>query len=164
VTINKVLAAAKADIDTAYKEGANNKNKFGDWQGIPNQPWCASAVSFWFNLGDSVKLVAAQSKSKGFWSCDAGLKWFAKNGQLVSIEQAQPGDVVFFQFDTDAEPEHVGIVVTNQVEKKILICFEGNTCADGATGSQANGNGAYKKKRPYGRVLAVCRPRWDAVK
>ena len=90
MTPNKVLAAAKADVDTGYQEGENNKNKFGDWQGIPNQPWCASAVSFWFNLGSSVKLVAAQSKSKGFWSCDAGLKWFAKKGQVVPVGPAVP--------------------------------------------------------------------------
>lgn len=164
MTPNKMLAAAKADIDTGYREGENNKNKFGDWQNIPNQPWCASAVSYWFNQAGAVKLVAAQSKTKGFWSCDAGLKWFAKNGQLVSIEQAQPGDVVFFQFDTDAEPEHVGVVYVNQPDKKTLITFEGNTCPDGSSGSQANGNGAYKKKRPYAKVMAVCRPTWDTLK
>ena len=80
---------------------------------------------------------------------------FAKKGQLVPVGQAEEGDIVFFQFDDDAQPDHVGIVFKN--DGKNLICLEGNTSGDGK-GSQSNGDGAFKKKRPYKMVMAVVRP------
>ena len=70
---------------------------------------------------------------------------------------AQPGDIAFFQFDDDAEPDHVGIVVRNNPVRKILVCIEGNTSGN-TKGSQANGDGVYRKKRPYKYVMAVARP------
>ena len=111
-------------------------------------------VSWVYNKAGLSKTVAA-STSKGFASCDAGLKWFAKKDKLVPIGQAQPGDIAFFQFDTDAQPDHVGIVVKNR--GKFLYCIEGNTSPN-SKGSQSNGGGVYRKKRPYSLVMAVARP------
>lgn len=155
---DEVVAAAKKFVDEKYKEGENNDTIMGKWFGLNHQPWCAMFVSYCFNQAKVVDLVAAQGK-KGFASCAAGMRWFAKHKQLVPVGQAQAGDVVFFQFDADADPDHVGIVVSND-GKGTLITYEGNTCADGAKGSQANGDGAYKKKRPYAKVMAVARPAW----
>jgi len=154
----KVLAIAKKFVDEAYAEEGDNLTIMGKWYGLNGQPWCAMFVSYCFDQAGLVQLVAAQSK-KGFASCDAGLKYFAKNNQLVPVGQAQPGDIVFFQFDQDAEPDHVGIVYSN--DGKNLVCFEGNTSGD-TKGSQSNGGGAYKKKRPYSLVMGVVRPKWPA--
>jgi cell wall-associated NlpC family hydrolase len=109
----------------------------------------------YYKVGAS-KLIAA-SGAKGFASCDAGLKWFSKKDRLVPIGDAKPGDIVFFQFDDDAQPDHVGIVIKNNTKLKRLVCIEGNT-SPSTKGSQANGGGVYKKKRPYSLVLAVARP------
>ena len=155
-----VVAIAKAKVDAKYKEGVNNDTKYGKWYGLNNQPWCAMYVSWCFKEAGLSKLVAASS-SKGFASCDAGLKWFAKKGQIVPVGKAQAGDIVFFQFDEDAQADHVGIVVKNNKKLKRLVCLEGNTAADGS-GSQSNGDGAYKKKRPYAKVMGVARPAWNA--
>ena len=111
-------------------------------------------VSWVFYKAGALPLVTASTK-KGFASCDAGLKWFAKRNQLVPVGQAQPGDIAFFQFDTDAQPDHVGIIVKNN--GKNLICIEGNTSPN-RKGSQSNGGGVYRKKRPYSVVMAVARP------
>ena len=32
-----------------YTEGPNNDTKYGDWYGLPNQPWCAMFVSWCAN-------------------------------------------------------------------------------------------------------------------
>lgn len=111
-------------------------------------------VSWIFYKADALKYVKA-SGAKGFASCDAGLKWFTKKDALVPIGQAQPGDIAFFQFDDDAQPDHVGIVVKNR--KGHLYCIEGNTSPN-KKGSQSNGGGVYRKKRPYSVVMAVARP------
>lgn len=137
-----------------YEEGTNNDTKYGKWYGLNHQPWCAMFVSWVYQKAGLSKSVAATS-AKGFASCDAGLKWFSKRNQLVPIGQAQPGDIAFFQFDDDAQPDHVGIVVKNR--KGHLICIEGNT-SPSKKGSQSNGGGVYRKKRPYSLVMAVARP------
>lgn len=153
-----VVDAAMVYVNAGYQEKPNNDTIFGKWYGLNNQPWCAMFVSKCFDEAGVVKLVAASGR-KGFASCDAGLKWFAKNNQLVPVGDAQPGDVVFFQFDDDAQPDHVGIVVKNNTKLKRLVCAEGNTAGD-AKGSQSNGDGVYLKKRSYSLVMGVARPKY----
>jgi len=157
---NQVLAAAKKEVDAAYKEGANNDNKYGTWYGINHQPWCAMFVSWCFDQAGSTELHNIQTK-KGFHNCDAGLAYFKKRGQLVETKDAQPGDIVFFNLDANAATsEHVGIVYVNQVDKNNLVTFEGNTT--NSTAINANGDGCYKMNRAYGsRIAGIARPQWS---
>lgn len=145
-----------AQLEIGYQEGPNNQTKYGKWYGLDNNPWCAMFVSWCFDKAGLAPYVAASSK-KGFASCDAGLKWFAKKGLLVPIGEAREGDIAFFQFDDDAQPDHVGIVLKNKKKRKILTCIEGNT-SSGKAGSQANGDGVYQRDRAYSFVMAVARP------
>lgn len=154
-TAKDVIAHAKKFVDEKYAEEGDNLTIMGKWYGLNGQPWCAMFVSYCFYLAKALDLIKMTGK-KGFASCDAGLKAFAKAGMLVPVGQAQAGDIVFFQFDKDKEPDHVGFVVRN--DGKNLICFEGNTTPDGVKGSQANGGMATKKKRPYSLVMGVARP------
>lgn len=161
-TAAEVLAKAKAYIDAKYVETGENITIFGKWYGLQGQPWCAMFVSKCFNEADASHLIAAQSK-KGFASCNLGWQWFVKNKRTVAVGQAQPGDIVFFNFDTNPHTtEHVGIVVSN--DGKNLITYEGNTSPEKSRGSQANGGGAYRRKRPYGLVMGVARPDWNKPK
>jgi len=150
----KLIEIAKAEL--GYQEGPNNDTKYGKWYGLNFQPWCAMFISWVFDQAGEVKAVAASGK-KGFASCAAGLAWFSKRNKLVPIGQAKAGDIAFFQFDDDAQPDHVGIVVKNDKLTKTLVCIEGNTSGN-KQGSQANGDGVYRKKRPYKYVMAVARP------
>lgn len=154
--MNKVLEEAAKYV--GYQEGANNNTTFGKWFGLNNQPWCAMAVSkIYFDAGDILS-VAPKTKRKGFASCDEWLKYLAKNNQLVPVGQAQPGDLVFYQFDTDAQPDHVGIVQSNNKRFKTINAYEGNTSGN-SKGSQSNGDGFYLKKRGYGTIMAIARPK-----
>jgi cell wall-associated NlpC family hydrolase len=152
--MNNIVGTAYEEL--GYAETGDNDTKFGKWYGMNNQPWCAMFVSWVFHKIGEGKKVNASSK-KGFASCDAGLKWFAKKGKLVPVGQAQEGDIVFFQFDTDAQPDHVGIVVKNNIKRQRLVCIEGNTSPDNK-GSQSNGGEVAEKKRAYATVMAVARP------
>jgi len=146
--MNNIVATAYEEL--GYAETGDNDTKFGKWYGMNNQPWCAMFVSWVYNKVGLSASVAASTK-KGFASCDAGLKWFAKKNKLVPVGQAQEGDIVFFQFD------HVGIVVKNNIKRQRLVCIEGNTSSDNK-GSQSNGGEVAVKKRPYATVMAVARP------
>ena len=147
-----VVDIAKSQL--GYQEGPNNDSKYGKWYGLNNQSWCAMFVSWCFNEVGLLSKVLAQGK-KGFASCDVGLKWFARNNKLVPVGKAEAGDIAFFQFDADAQPDHVGIVASN--DGKNLFCYEGNT-SSGKGGSQSNGDGVYLRKRPYSLVMGVARP------
>jgi len=150
-----VVDIAKAEIGYT-EEGKSNDTKYGKWYGLNNNPWCAMFVSWCFDKAGLSKKIAAQNP-KGFASCAAGFKWFTDKNKIIPIGQAQAGDIVFFQFDTDAEPDHVGIVKWNNTALKYLQVIEGNT-SSGSKGSQANGDGVYLKKRSYSLVMGVVRP------
>jgi cell wall-associated NlpC family hydrolase len=114
-----------------------------------------SASKMYFDAGI---IASVANTKKGFASCDAWLKYLTKNNQLVPIGQAKRGDLVFFQFDEDAQPDHVGIVKNHNTALKSIQVFEGNT-SSGKAGSQSNGDGFYLKKRNYTTIMAVARPK-----
>ena len=148
-----VVDIAKSQLN--YRETGNNDTIFGKWYGLNNNPWCAMFVSWCYDQAGLVSKVAAQTK-KGFASCDAGLKWFTKKNKIVPVGQAQAGDLVFFQFDKDAQADHVGICASND-GKGFLMVYEGNTSGD-SKGSQSNGDGVFLKKRSYSLIMGVARP------
>lgn len=149
---NSVVDIANSQI--GYEEIGDNSTMYGKWYGSDGQPWCAMFVSWCYNQAGLGNNIVAQNK-KGFASCDAGLKWFAKRNKLVPVGEAKEGDIVFFQFDNDAQPDHVGIVTKNMKRIKALKTVEGNTSDKG---SQSNGGAVYAKKRAYSLVMAVVRP------
>lgn len=152
--VQKLLALCEAKL--GYQEGANNDTEFGKWYGLNNQPWCAmSASKMYFDAG---AIASVANTKKGFASCDAWLKYLTKNNQIVPIGQAKAGDIVFFQFDEDAQADHVGIVKNHNTALKFMQVYEGNTSAD-KKGSQSNGDGYYLKKRNYKTIMAVARPK-----
>lgn len=154
MSLSKVMELCKASV--GYTEGANNDTTFGKWYGLNNQPWCAmSASKMYFDAGI---IGSVANTKKGFASCDAWLKYLTKNNQLVPVGQAQRGDLVFFQFDDDAQPDHVGIVKFHNTKLKYIQVFEGNT-SSGVAGSQSNGDGFYLKRRTYKTIMAVARPK-----
>ena len=152
--IDKVIANCENML--GYTETGNNDTVFGAWFGMNNQPWCAMSASKMFFDAGAIKSVA--NTKKGYASCDAWLKYLTKNNQLVPLGQARRGDLVFFQFDEDAQPDHVGIVKGHNTTLKYFMVYEGNT-SSGKSGSQSNGDGYYLKKRDYKSIMAVARPK-----
>jgi hypothetical protein len=161
-TPGKVLSIARRYVEEGYREGPNNDTVFGQRFGLNHAPWCDIWVSDIFVEAGAILAIAPKSRPKGFASCDEHLKYLAKQGQLVPIGKAQPGDLLFFQFDSDAQPDHIGILSMNRPLIRKAITYEGNTSGD-SKGSQANGDGCFKKARSYSYVMAVARPNWSAV-
>lgn len=155
---NAVIAAAKSQL--GYREGKNNDNKFAKeiCPSLNNQPWCAIFVSWCFHRAKATKLIDGQY-DWGFAGCTDAFRRFKAEGLQVNKRLAKPGDIVFFNFDNvEVTQEHVGIVIGKTTGG--LLTIEGNTCAEHATGSQANGNGVYRRTRAYGVVAGVIRPKW----
>lgn len=139
-----------------YKEGSNNDNKYGKQYGLNNQPYCCIFVWCDFKDNGASDLFYGGKKTA---SCTTLYNWAKKNGQTVSVSAIQPGDVYFCDWDNSGDCDHVGICVEKSGSD--VIGVEANT-SKGTTGSQSNGDGVYKRKRPLKQVKRVWRPKYAA--
>jgi len=158
IQANAVLDIAKKYVQQGYKESPNNDSIFGAWYGENHQSWCAMFVSYCFNQAGAGALIAGIQSPKGFAYCPTAVNHFTITHQLVPVASAQAGDIVFFNWEGQKQAEHVGLVVSNDTQHRVLTTYEGNTGAPGV--NQSNGDGCYQKQRQYSFVVAVARPKW----
>ena len=141
-TLNKkdaFLSIAIAEIGTQEKPANSNKVKYNDNNG---QFWCGYFVNW-----------CAKKAGVSIPNCiytPAGVEGFKGRGQWYNIETSKPkpGDIVFFDFPGGEKVDHVGIVVEVN-DDGTLYTVEGNTTAEGKTGSQSNGGEVAKRLRAY---------------
>lgn len=121
----------------------------GEW--MVGQSWCGLAcIVAWSQAGvalpkDTVSTVAILNRARRH-----------DKFRPVSPENAQPGDLVVFNFAGGAPAEHVGLA-RGPMRNGMIPTVEGNT-SPGTGGSQNNGGGIYKRSRPIGLVAVVARP------
>jgi murein DD-endopeptidase MepM/ murein hydrolase activator NlpD len=162
-TPEAVLALAKYFVDKKYVEGAKKDTIFGKFMGLNFAPWCASFVSYIFQKSGSANVVRNTQTAKGFVGCTAGINGLKKKGfEPVKVTEALPGDIIFFDWERDKDPDHVGIVLKTNPKKKTITCYEGNT-TNGMGGSQSNGGGVFKRDRRYDQVHVVIRPKYKGT-
>jgi len=149
-----------AQQQVGFVEGPNNQNPYGDWYGVPNEPYCAMFVSWVFAQNNMANLVAAQTP-KGFAYCPAGLAWFQAKGAVVGKYDAKPGDLVFFSWSGNGQADHVEIVVA--ASRDGITTVGANTGPENSVTHQNNGDGVYLRHRAYLYVLAICRPGYDTT-
>ena len=97
---------------------------FWSWYGFRSRvEWCATFVSWCSNqLGYIDRNVVPK-----FCSTREGVKWFRNKGQWTDGSYREPvaGDIIFFDWDHDFVPNHVGIVVGN--DGQFVYTIEGNS-------------------------------------
>lgn len=112
------LMADIAFKEVGYREGENNKTKYGDWYGL-NAEWCGIFVSWCsFSAGISEDIVPKSSY------CKDSAKWFMDNKKWYPKNQYKPkkGDIIYFYVNGDIN--HIGIVY--EVTEDSVITIEGN--------------------------------------
>ena len=110
-----------AMTQVGYREGRRNDTKYGSWYGAPEEPWCATFITWCAAQADiSTDILqrsawANPSESRGFnIPCYSGKEY-----------TPLPGDIIFIEnFD------HVGIVYG--VRGDIALTIEGNTNDNGS--------------------------------
>lgn len=161
-TPEAVLKVAEYFVQLKYEEGPNKDNLFGKWFGVNNTHWCAQFVSYCFTKGGAGYVVQGSQTKTGYLSCTQGIKGFKKKGyEVVAPEEAQPGDIIFFDWNHDHDVDHTGIVVRNNPKRKTVVCREGNTSR--GDGSRSNGGQVAERVRNYSNVFCVIRPKWKPV-
>lgn len=117
-------------------------------------PYCAMFVSYCLNWAgiEAAGLPGAYVP----WILSAN----SDAGRLVANEDAQPGDLVMFDWQDDGVADHIGIVEENHADEGWMQTIEGNT-SPGSGGSQSNGGGVYRRARNYSSIIGVARPYYE---
>lgn len=139
----QILKLANEEIGT--KETATNQTKYNVWfyGKQTTAQWCCIFISWLFGQINRQDLFPKNSACRNFE------KWADKNGlKTVSISEAQPADIVTFDFDNVGEAHHIGII-NRVIDNKTIETIEGNTS-----------NMVMKKKRTSYRK--IYRPNYTA--
>jgi hypothetical protein len=156
-TAQDVIRVAASQV--GYTEGRYNWTKFsaemygGRYQ---NQPWCGVWTDWCFAqtnmLSGEPSSVYTPAGAAGYQRAN---RWIGRSGNPAS------GDVVYFDWGGSQSVslvDHVGLV--EAVAPDYILTIEGNTSA-GSEGSQSNGDGCYRRKRPRSVIVGFGRPQYQ---
>jgi len=151
------------------EQGYNVVPGITDRTGINGQSWCLAFVQ--------VVLADAGWPLPSWWPrtyrCDDLSRAAHRNGATVPLDQGQAGDIIIFSWypwryeGSPQEPiirgdaqyegwpagDHVGIL-TGPLAGGMYPTIEGNT-SSGNAGSQDNGDGVYRRRRPLDSVCCI---------
>ena len=84
--------------------------------------WCACFVSW---CGNECGYIESGVMPNFSW-CEYGVNWFKERDRwLPPGSTPAPGDIIFFDWNNNGEPDHVGIV--ERVEDGYVYTIEGNS-------------------------------------
>lgn len=148
-----LLAVARGELGYSRWTDPQPGTKYGRWYetnvdrcntnynyGASGVPYCAMFVSWC--------LWTAAITASGFPSayCPS-----IHNHQTLKAWDLRAGDIVLFDWELDGTDDHVGIVESNDVSKRILYTIEGNT----------NNGQVARRSRPYSTICGGIRPDYD---
>lgn len=162
-TATEVLKVARGEIGYSRWKDPQRGTKYGRWYagvmkspyfGENGVPYCAMFVSWVFSQAN------AQAVGLPGAYCPTMLSSGFKALRAVSKYEAEPGDLVYFDWGNDGVTDHVGIVEKNC--GTYLQTIEGNTSV-GTSGSQDNGGVVARRTRSFYTISGVIRPNWDTT-
>lgn len=160
MSLNKVIALARADLGYMESPPNSNRTKFGEAYGMNGQPWCVMAQWWWFwKAGESAAFFGGAKTA----SCGTLLRFYKENYQNVPVREIAIGDLGFFNFSGGLAPEHCGLIT--HVERSggsilYVKSIEGNTYAEGGSGDDSNGGCVAERTRYPRNIVGVARPKY----
>lgn len=152
-----VVRVAAAEVGVTESPANSNRVKYNDWyygrqvRGAA-YPWCAAFVS-WVLAQAGAGHLAARSASCPAIKSDAQRRGTYHAG----FDGIAQGDLVLYQFDRDADPDHIGIV--ESVSGSNIVAVEGNTSLT----SNDNGGAVMRRTRSKGLIMGYVRPAYDGA-
>ena len=119
-TVGGNQAIVEVDLTQVGNEGGQ---PYWSWWGLSYRvEWCAIFVSW---CADQCGFLDAGVIPR-FEGVGAGVSWFQSLGQWQDrYYEPSPGDIIFFDWEPDGSPDHVGIV--EKCEGGIVYTIEGNS-------------------------------------
>ena len=160
MTAHSALALAAKEIGYYAPNDPKPGSKYGRWMAEKTgQAWLAgpSTSIWWCMIFATWAVYTSGGTLPGGMHYNTGVAVNSarKAGRLIPVRQAQPGDLVIFDWDGNGVTDHVGIVERNY--GSYLQTIEGNTSGSNA-GSQSSGNGVWRRTRNFSSVSHVIRP------
>lgn len=132
-------------LKIAQKHIGQGGARFRKYVGLPSgAAWCNAFVDYVANEG-GVKKLYFNGKKETY--CPHSIKWCKANLAQIPLYLAMPMDIIYFDWDKNGNPNHIGLVRGKKSTSSILT-IEGNT--NGGVVAQKTRNGKY--------VQAVFRP------
>lgn len=147
----------------AEKHLGEGGSKFRKFCGMSSGPYCNAFVCYVFNEAGNASLFYGGKKVT---YCPTSIKWCQNNLAQIPIYLALPSDVIYFDWEPNGTPNHIGFVRERKSDLEIYT-IEGNTSKTNSSGRVvATGVVAYKTRQLYGRkngkrvqyIQAVFRP------
>ena len=136
-------------LKIAQKHIGEGGAKFRKFCGLPSgAAWCNAFVDYIANEGGDSSLFF---NGKRPTYCPDSIKWCNKNLALVPMYLALPMDIIYFDWEKNGVPNHIGFVRAKKSTSEILT-IEGNT----------NGGVVAQKSRAGRYVQGVYRPHFPA--
>ena len=156
-TAKRVLDIARSQLGVTENPPGSNNVLYNDWyygRDVSGSayPWCAAFTSWVLDQagiagfkGVYTPTVANLFKNAGRWHTTP-----------------EPGDLAFFDFpDSTYRIQHIGFV-TQVNDDGTVTTIEGNTSSSDA-GSQDNGGGVFRRRRPTSHIVGYGRPPYNVV-
>lgn len=126
------------------------------WLAGPSQSvwWCMLFVSMCLDEVGQIDAI-------GGFSYNTDVTLNRNRSRIVPVSQAQPGDVVIYNWGFRGGTDHVGFVEKN-LGNGWIQTIEGNT-SSGSAGAQSSGNGVWRRRR-NNSIAAIIRPAYKGPK
>ena len=164
MTADTILELARSQLGVKESPPNSNNVKYNTvyyGRGVSGSPypWCCVFQWWLFHECAASELFYGGQKTA---SCTTLYNYYKMQGQLVDVEDARLGDLVFFTFNgSDKESgikNHIGICESN--ESGYINTIDGNT----GTTNEANGGAVMRKRRAWSYVTGVARPAYTEEK
>ena len=135
----------------AKRQLGKGGSTFRKYVGISSgQPWCDAFVYWLFNANGCGALLPWKGKQRSY--CPASIQWCNKNLAQIPIYLALPCDIIYFDWEPNGNPNHIGLVY-NKIDTSKIHTLEGNT----------SGGIVDDKTRTAKYVQAVFRPHFKGT-
>ena len=115
--------------------------------GMKGGAWCNAYVCYGFNQAGARNLYYGGKKVT---YCPTSIKWCQANLAQIPMYWAMAGDVIYFDWNANNVPDHIGFV-KSKISSATIATHGGNT----------NGGKVAEKTRPAKYVLGVFRPLYN---
>lgn len=135
-TCNELLAIAR-------KQLGNNGSKYRKYVGMSGS-WCDMFVYWLYDANGNGSLILWKGNQRYY--CPASIRWCRKNLAEIPMYLGMPCDIIYFDWDRNGNPNHIGIVESRRTTESVNT-IEGNTSG-----------GKVDDKKRTGYIQAVFRP------
>jgi hypothetical protein len=137
----RALDAAIGDLGAKESPPESNRTKYGGWYGMDGQPWCAMAVSYWYEVDAGGSPSFAKASSYSYCPYIVSDARNQRNGLSVTGSPVA-GDLVVYDWGFDGTYDHVGLF-EQWVSGNAFTAIEGNTSVD----NDSNGGEVMRRQR-----------------